>query len=118
MALPPSLPPTTPTGLTEAETSMLAQDNISVTIRNGKRTVEGYNHNGEKVVIETTIVTSSSEQNKGYRSQAMSVCDNLTASERQRAARQMKDVDRLSQVEIAKKLGVSQKTISNDLKSE
>lgn len=116
MALPPSLPPTTPTGLTQAETSMLVQDNISVTIRNGKRTVEGYNHNGEKVVIETTIVNSSPEQSNGYRSQTMSVCDNLDASERQQAARHMKDVEKLSQIEIAKRLGVSQKTISNDLK--
>jgi hypothetical protein len=34
---------------------MLMPDNITVTNHNGIRMVEGFNHNGEKVIIETII---------------------------------------------------------------
>lgn len=107
-------PQTIQTGLTPAEADMLAPNNISVTIRNGKRTVEGYNQNGEKVVIQTFI--NSSAQSRGFRSQTMTVCDQLPVEERREVARRMKNDDKLTQAEIAKRLGVSQKTISNDLK--
>ena len=118
MAKPPSIQPTGSTGLTAAEANMLVPDNISVSIRNGKRTVEGYNHNGEKVVIQTTIINGRPSQNNGFRSQTMTVCDQLPIAERREAARRLKDEEKLSQTEIARRLGVSQKTISNDLDSQ
>lgn len=118
MAKPPAIQPATSTGLTPAEENMLLPDNISVSIRNGKRTVEGYNQNGEKVVIQTTIMNNTHNQNSGFRSQTMTVCDQLTVEERRAAARQLKNEEKLSQTEIAKRLGVSQKTISNDLRSD
>lgn len=113
MAKPPSIHPTASTALTAAEESMLNPDNISVTIRNGKRIVEGYNQNGEKVVIETTIMNSS-EQSYGFRSQTMTVCDQLSIPERREVAQRLAQ-EGLPQTEIAKRLGVSQKTISTDL---
>jgi predicted DNA-binding protein (UPF0251 family) len=116
MAKPPVIQSTPSTGLTPAEENMLLPDNISVTVRNGKRTVEGYNRNGEKIVIQTTIMNNSSSQNNGFRSQTMTVCDQLSVDERRAAARRLKAEEKLSQIEIAKRLGVSQKTISNDLK--
>lgn len=116
MAKPPAIQTTNSTALTSAEANMLMPDNISVTIRNGKRTVEGYNLNGEKVVIQTTIMNTSPTRNNGFRSQTMTVCDQLSIDERREAARRMKKDEKLSQTEIAKRLGVSQKTISNDLK--
>ena len=115
MAKPPSIQPASSTGLTPAEESMLLPDNISVTVRNGRRTVEGYNQNGEKVVIQTTIMNTSPGQNNGFRSQTMTVCDQLSIEERRATARRLKTEEKLSQTEIAKRLGVSQKTISNDL---
>jgi DNA-directed RNA polymerase specialized sigma subunit len=118
MAKPPSIQPASSTGLTPAEANMLIPDNITVSVRNGKRTVEGYNQNGEKVVIQTTIINGSPNQNNGFRSQTMTVCDQLPAEERREAARRLRHDERLSQVEIARRLGVSQKTISNDLKPE
>jgi DNA-directed RNA polymerase specialized sigma24 family protein len=116
MAKPPAIQSTHSTGLTPSEENMLLPDNISVTVRNGKRTVEGYNHNGEKVVIQTTIMNNNPTQNNGFRSQTMTVCDQLPVDERRAAARRLKAEENLSQLEIAKRLGVSQKTISNDLK--
>jgi len=101
--------------LSDAEESMLQPDNISVAIRNGIRTVEGYNKNGEKVVIETIISNSYPSKNNGFRQQSMSVCDKLSPSERKIVAKQLKQEGNHTQVEIAKKLGVSQKTISTDL---
>lgn len=118
MAKPPAIQQTGSTGLTAAEANMLMQDNISVSIRNGKRTVEGYNQNGEKVVIQTTIINGSPSQNNGFRSQTMTVCDQLPVHERRKAARRLKSEEKLSQTEIARILGVSQKTISNDLNAE
>jgi DNA-directed RNA polymerase specialized sigma subunit len=114
MAIPPSVRPVNSTALTAAEESMLVPDNISVTVRNGKRTVEGYNLNGEKVVIQTTIINDSPSENNGFRSQTMTVCDQLSVEERRKAARRLKK-EKLSQEEIGLRLGVSQKTISNDL---
>ncbi|EIC5077138.1 helix-turn-helix domain-containing protein [Vibrio parahaemolyticus] len=116
MAKPPSITPSTSTALTQAETNMLDPNNISVTVRNGIRTVEGYNQNGEKVVIKTNIINGNPQNNNGFRSQTMTVCDTLSIEERRIAARRLRDEENLSQVEIAKRLGVSQKTVSNDLK--
>lgn len=115
MAKPPVIQQTGSTGLTAAEANMLIPDNISVSIWNGKRTVEGYNQNGEKVVIQTTIINGNPNQNNGFRSQTMTVCDQLSIPERRETARRLKSKEKLSQTEIARRLGVSQKTISNDL---
>ncbi|MCR9837366.1 helix-turn-helix domain-containing protein [Vibrio harveyi] len=116
MAKPPSVTPTISTSLTPNEMSMLDPNNISVTVRNGKRTVEGYDHNGQKVTMTTHISNNSPAQGNGFRSQTMTVCDQLSIEERRQVARQLKDEENLSQTEIARRLGVSQKTISNDLK--
>ncbi len=118
MPKPPAIQSTNSTALTIAEENMLVPDNISVSIRNGKRTVEGYNYNGEKVVIQTTIINGSPSKNNGFRSKTMTVCDELSVAERREAVRQMKNEEKLSQIEIARRLGVSQKTISNDLNSK
>jgi len=117
MALPPLTITSNPTSLSDAEAIMLQPDNISVTIRNGIRTIEGFNKNGEKVVIETIISNSNPSINNGFKQQNMSVCDKLSPSERKNIAIQLKQEKKLTQAEIAKKLGVSQKTISNDLNS-
>ena len=103
------------TCLSDAEKNMLQSDNISVTIRNGIRTVEGYNNSGEKVVIETILSNNDATKNNGFRQQNMSVCDKLNTDERRKVAKDLRDTQKLTQLEIAKKLGVSQKTISNDL---
>ncbi|EOT1757910.1 helix-turn-helix domain-containing protein [Citrobacter koseri] len=118
MAKPPAIQPVASTGLTPAESNMLMPDNISVSIRNGKRTVEGYNKNGEKVVIQTTVMNVTPSQNNGFRSQTMTVCDQLSVEERRAVVQRMKKEEKLSQVEIARRLGVSQKTISNDLNAK
>lgn len=112
----PSTQPASSTSLTPAEASMLLPDDITVSVKNGKRTVEGYNQSGEKVVIQTTVRKASPSRNNGFRSQTMTVCDQLPAEERREVARQLKQEENLSQVEIARRLGVSQKTISNDLR--
>lgn len=118
MAKPPVIQQIASTALTAAEANMLMPDNISVLIRNGKRIVEGYNQNGEKVVIQTTIINGNPSLNNGFRSQTMTVCDQLSVPERREAARRLKNEEKLSQTEIARRLGVSQKTISNDLNAE
>ena len=115
MTKPPAIQLTNSTALTTAEANILVPDNISVTIRNGKRTVEGYNYNGEKVVIQTTVFNKSTIENNALRSITMTVCDKQPVAERREEARRMKKDGKISQVEIAKRLGVSQKTISNDL---
>lgn len=119
MALPPSKKSDKQfgsTSLSDAEANMLQPNNISVSIRNGIRTVEGYNMNGEKVVIETIISNTHPTKNNGFIQQSMSVCDKLSPSERAKVAKQLKKEGNHTQAEIAKKLGVSQKTISTDLK--
>ncbi|MDP2549490.1 helix-turn-helix domain-containing protein [Oceanobacter sp. 4_MG-2023] len=116
MAKPPSLPPTS-TGLTQNEVSMLDQNNITVTVRNGIRTVDGYDHNGQKVTIKTHISNNNPSQGNGFRSQTMTVCDQLSIEERRKIAKQLKSEEKLSQKDIADRLGVSQKTISTDLNS-
>lgn len=103
------------TALNTIEEDMLDPNNISVTIRHGKRTVEGYNQNGDKVVIETTYMSKQSDQDDAYRSQTMTVCNQLSKEDRRAVARTLRNENKLSQIEIAKRLGVSQKTISNDL---
>ncbi len=118
MPKPPMIRQTRTTGLTAAEADMLQPDNLTVSIRNGKRTVEGYNQNGEKVVIQTTIINRDSRTNNGFRSQTVTVCDKLSISERREAVRRLKNEANLSQTEIARRLGVSQKTVSNDLNAE
>ncbi|SHO56073.1 sigma factor-like helix-turn-helix DNA-binding protein [Vibrio quintilis] len=116
MAKPPSSPSHS-TALLPSEAAMLLPDNISVSIRGGKRIVEGYNNEGEKIVIETTINNVSSNTNNGFRSQSMTICDKLTVEERRDLVHEMYNEEGLTQTEIAKRLGVSQKTISNDLLS-
>lgn len=106
----------TSTQLSEAESNMLMPDNINVSIKNGIRTVEGFNANGEKVVIETILSNDDESYNSGFRQKTMTVCDNLEPEERRNIAKKLKKEQKLSQIEIAKRLGVSQKTISNDLK--
>lgn len=103
--------------LLEHETNMLRTDDISITVHNGIRTVEGYNKNGEKVVIETIISSNYPSDSNGFRQKNISVCDKLSPSERKGIVKDLKDKQNYTQVEIAKKLGVSQKTVSNDLKS-
>ncbi|GAB1536649.1 hypothetical protein ADMFC3_22800 [Geovibrio sp. ADMFC3] len=105
------------TELSSFEKNMLDPNDVSVTIRNGKRTVEGYDLNGNKVVMTTYLSNNAAAENKGLYSQTMSVCAGLSKEERVQEAKRLKKEEKLSQVEIAKKLDVSQKTISNDLKS-
>jgi DNA-directed RNA polymerase specialized sigma24 family protein len=118
MAKPPVLRNSQSTTLTETEESMLIPDNISVSIRNGTRIVEGYNHDGEKVVIKTTISNNNSSTGKGFRQKEVTVCDELSPEQRRLEAQRLKQEQKLSQAEIARFLGVSQKTISNDLRDD
>ena len=106
------------TQLTESELTILDPNNITVTVRNGKRTVDGYDRDGQKVTITTHISNSDPNQHNGFRSQTVVVCDQLSIEERRVLARKLKDEEKLSQTEIARRLGVSQKTISNDLNSK
>lgn len=118
MAKLPSLPPTAmSTGLSENEASMLDPNNITVTVRNGIRIVDGYDHNGQKITMKTHISNNNPSQSNGFRSQTVTVCDSLSIEERRKVAKQLKDEEKLSQKDIADRLGVSQKTISTDLNS-
>ncbi|MCD6619229.1 helix-turn-helix domain-containing protein [Aeromonas veronii] len=119
MAKTPTSKTTTPavvhtTSLSSDETNMLRPDNVSVVVKNGTRTVTGFNHQGEKVVIKTQL-SNPSDASTGFRSKSMSVCSSLPIDERQSIAKQLY-AEGLTQAEIAEHLGVSQKTISNDLK--
>ena len=104
-----------PVLLTPQEAEMLQPDNITVSIKNGVRRVEGFNHNGERVVIETIVYSTEQVSNGGYRQKNMSVCEPLAPEERKRVAAKLRS-EGYTQTEIAKRLGVSQKTISNDLR--
>ena len=114
MALPTTISGS-PVQLTPQEAQMLQPDNITITIRNGVRRVEGFNQNGEKVIIETVAYGSGQTAGTGYRYKSMSVCESLSVEERRKVALELKSQG-LTQTEIAKRLGVSQKTISNDLR--
>ncbi|WP_420592125.1 helix-turn-helix domain-containing protein [Bacterioplanoides sp.] len=113
MALVPKQTSLPSTGLTANEESILDPNNVSVSIRNGKRTVEGYDDQGRKVTMTTHI--GQSERSTGFRRQSMTVCDQLSIEERKKVARQLRD-EGMTQDQIASQLGVSQKTVSNDLK--
>jgi len=101
-----------PIALSQHEANMLKDDNITISIKNGIRRVEGYNNEGQKVVIETIIHETNTN---GFQQKMMSVCDNLSVDDRRKVAKTLRSQG-LTQEEIAKKLDVSQKTISNDLK--
>lgn len=105
------------TRLSESEASMLDPNKITVTVRKGIRTVNGYDRDGQKITIKTHISNHNLNNNNGFRSKTVSVCDLLSIEERRKVARQLRNEEKLSQKEIADRLGVSQKTISTDLKS-
>ena len=82
----------------------------SFTITNGKSTLKGKSANGKAVNV---ILRNTGS---GFREQTVSVCDVLTIEDRRAEARRLRS-DGLRQTAIAAKLGVSQKTISDDLNS-
>jgi DNA-directed RNA polymerase specialized sigma subunit len=102
------------TGLSPAESQLFDSKNITVSVKNGVRTVEGYDHAGQKILLKTTV-HSTSPDNNGYRSQTVTVCDKLSKEQRKVIANKLKDEEKLTQQEIAIRLGVSQRTISSDL---
>ena len=111
----PSLPSSNLTALTESEMRELDPSNITVTVRGGKRTVEGYDYNGNKVVREITLYNGVPHQKAGFRQLEHTECGPLSIDDRKNIARDLKKKG-MSQTDIAKRLGVSQKTISNDLR--
>ncbi|WGK70290.1 HTH domain-containing protein [Candidatus Haliotispira prima] len=137
----PSRLPTMSTGLTPDEAKMLNPEaDITVALRDGgtTRTVEGYGHDGQEVTIRTQISNKAPDQGNGFRSPKtvksknlptvqipnlghpspeMPKSGNLSIGERRQEAKRLKNEGKLSQKAIAIKLGVSQKTVSNDLKS-
>ncbi|MDE0210132.1 MAG: hypothetical protein OXJ64_09630 [Boseongicola sp.] len=109
-AMVPTQPPALSTALTPSEESMLMPDHVTVSIRNGRRKVDGYDEHGRKVTITTLL----SDQD-GLQSQLLTRCPALSPDDRQREAHRMKTEEKLTQEEIGRRLGVSQKTISDDL---
>ena len=101
-----------PALLTPQETQMFQPDNIIISIKNGIKRVEGFNQKGEKIILET--YSSGQTTDGGYQHKSMSVCGSLPVDERRQVASELRDQG-YTQIEIAKRLGVSQKTISNDL---
>lgn len=104
----------TSTALTSAEAQLFDNKDITVRVKNGVRTIEGYDHAGHKVLLTTTVYNPSTENN-GYRSQTMTVCDKLNKEERKEIALKLRNEENITQQEIATRLGVSQRTISSDL---
>lgn len=81
--------------------------NFNVTCKNGQLTVSGTNQGGQKVRV-------SGYQANGYTEGSMSSFQPSTIDARRAEANRLKSLG-LTQQEIADRLGVSQKTISNDL---
>lgn len=77
---------------------------------------------GSKIVVTGTtgygaaVKMDFCNSSSGYRSRAMSVCPKLDIDERRREAKSLRKQG-MTQANIALSLGVSQKTISTDLKS-
>lgn len=112
---PPAAPPSSPIA-TQAIREMsnfldemgLVEGTIS--IKGGKKTLKGKTENGQAVNF------SIQNSGTGFREQTISVCEVLSIPDRRAEAKRLKAAG-LSQTEIAGKLGVSQKTISDDLAS-
>ena len=77
-------------------------------VKNGSTTFVGKADDG-------TITRFSNYSGNGFTERTVSKCVPLTPSERQEEARRLSR-QKLTQIDIAERLGVSQKTISNDLR--
>lgn len=88
----------------------LGLSKVTITIDDGKRTLKGRTNNGQAVNV---VVRDSGS---GFKERTVSMCDVLTIEDRQAEAKRLKQ-EGFTQAVIADKLGVSQKTISNDLNS-
>jgi len=80
------------------------------TVKDGKSTLKGKSADGKSVNVVLRNTGS------GFHEQTVSVCDVLTIEGRRAEARRLSG-EGLRQTAIAAKLGVSQKTISDDLNS-
>lgn len=80
----------------------------TLTFKNGKRSLKGKTAEGR------TMNVSVRDNGSGYKEQVISVCEVLPIQKRREEVRSMSKEGH-SQTVIAEKLGVSQKTISNDL---
>ncbi|WP_162502896.1 helix-turn-helix domain-containing protein [Azotobacter chroococcum] len=81
-----------------------------VSIKDGKSVLKGHTLSGQAINV---IVRDSGT---GFKEQTVSVCDVLTVEARRAEAKRLRK-EGLSQTAIGARLGVSQKTISNDLNS-
>lgn len=88
----------------------LGLSKVTITIEDGKRSLKGRTNNGQAVNV---VVRDSGS---GFKERTVSMCDVLTIDDRQAEAKRLKQ-EGFTQAVIADKLGVSQKTISNDLNS-
>jgi len=88
----------------------LGLSKVTITIDDGKRTLKGRTNDGQAVNV---VVRDSGS---GFKERTVSMCDVLTIDDRQAEAKRLKR-EGFTQAVIADKLGVSQKTISNDLNS-
>lgn len=82
----------------------------TLTIKDGKQSLKGKTSDGRAVNV---VVQDSGS---GFREQTVSICEVLTIKARRFEARRLRK-EGLTQTAIAAKLGVSQKTISDDLNS-
>ncbi|ECK5632010.1 helix-turn-helix domain-containing protein [Vibrio fluvialis] len=110
---PVTIPPSTPA--TACDISNLPKIiqgaglvNFQVSCSNGELTVTGTNQSGQQVRI-------NQYQGNGYTEGTLSTFQPSNIEARQNEARRLRS-NGLTQQEIADRLGVSQKTISNDLK--
>jgi DNA-binding transcriptional regulator YiaG len=116
MAKPPvPKPQISSTGLTTCDISGLPRIiesaglvNFDVSCNNGELTVTGTNQTGQQIRI-------NQYQANGFSEGTLSTFQPSSRESRQYEAKRLKG-NGLSQQEIANRLGVSQKTISNDLK--
>ncbi|MBJ2250532.1 helix-turn-helix domain-containing protein [Pseudomonas sp. MF6784] len=82
----------------------------TISLKDGKKSLKGKTANGEAINV---IVRNDGT---GFKEQTVSICRVLSISDRRIEAKRLKK-EGMSQVAIAAKLGVSQKTISDDLAS-
>ncbi|EHU9520833.1 HTH domain-containing protein [Vibrio vulnificus] len=82
--------------------------NFEVSCNNGELTVTGSNEHGQQVRI-------SSYQGNGFQEGTLSTFQPSSIEQRRAETRRLRSTG-LTQQEIADRLGVSQKTVSNDLK--